>query len=594
MEKEKISEIKDSVNIVDVIGESVALTKAGRNFLGLCPFHGEKTPSFNVVEDKQFYHCFGCGRSGDVFKFIEDYRGVTFMDAVRIVAERSGLALEIEEGPSQQARRSHPHQGLYDIHQEAAKFYHAILMTTTMGEEARSYLHQRGLTDEVIQHFHLGLAPREGNYLYQSMQQKFSEQTMMDSGLFNLAEDNLVYDAFQDRIVFPLTNDQGQVIAFSGRIWRQNQQEQKLAKYKNSRSTAIFNKSYELYHLDKAKASIKKNHEVYLMEGFMDVIAAYRAGIENAVASMGTALTREHVSHLSKYSKRLILSYDGDRAGQAATAKALEELQDLSIEIVQIPNQMDPDEFIAKNSAEDLQNLLTKTRISNVEFLIGYLKPENIENLQAQIEFVESLAPIIAGVQSITAQNSYIYMLAELLPDFDYQQVEQAVNNSRLSSRQAGETTYSSSLAPAPLPHDLPLAKHLSRLHKAENHLLSRMISHPMILNDYRLREDFTFDTAELQVLFEILKENGEVTPQDLSQQSEAVQQAWYLVLEEDLPEEVATEELAEVEATRDKELLRKDNQLISKNVREASHKGDHDAAIQEIERLIAQKRRME
>ena len=590
IDKEIISDIKNSVNIVEIIGEVVALTKAGRNYLGLCPFHGEKTPSFNVVEEKQFYHCFGCGKSGDVFKFIEEYRGVSFMDAVQIVADRAGFPLEIKHSRKELSTHTHPHQALYDIHAEAARFYHAVLMTTKIGEEARSYLYERGLTDEVIKHFQIGLAPNENNYLYKSVSGKFDEQVIMNSGLFNLADNNLVYDAFQNRIMFPLANDKGQVIAFSGRIWQASDIEQKVAKYKNSRSTPIFNKSYELYHLDKAKATIKKSQEIYLMEGFMDVIAAYRAGIENAVASMGTALTHEHVEHLRKFAKKIILTYDGDKAGQAATAKALNELYDLSVEIIRIPDNMDPDEYIKKNSADDLQNLLTKTRISDIEFLLNYLKPDNIENLQAQIEFVEQMSLLIAQVQSITAQNSYIYMLAELLPDFDYQQVEQTVNNHRLVNRRVQQQQSHQQVSRL----DIPVTRQVSRLIKAESHLLQRMIDNPVILNDYRLRKDFHFATVELQTLYDILKTNGEVTPQDLSEQNDSVQQAWYRVLEENLPEEVSEQELIEVEQTRDKELLRKENQLIGKKVREASHSGDADTALEELERFIAQKRRME
>lgn len=515
------------------------------------------------------------------------------MDAVQIVADRAGISLGMERASADRPRQSHPHQALYDIHTEAAKFYHAVLMTTKIGEEARAYLYNRGLTDEVIKHFQIGLAPNEGNYLHKSMAGKFDESTIMNSGLFNLAENNLVYDAFQNRIMFPLTNDKGQVVAFSGRIWQDSEAGSQTAKYKNSRSTPIFNKSYELYHLDKAKPVIKKSHEVYLMEGFMDVIAAYRAGVENAVASMGTALTPEHVQHLRKYCKKIILTYDGDRAGQAATAKALEELRDMSVEIVSFPDNMDPDEFIAKNSAEELRQFLTKTRISDVEFLLRYLKPDNIENLQAQIEFVERMAPIIAQTQSITAQNSYIYMLAELLPDFDYQQVENTVNNSRLAERNSRSGQQSESLR-RPVLVDLPLSKQLSRLIKAEIHILYRMVHNPLVLNSYRLRSDFAFDTAELQELYELLLANGEVTSQDLSSLPERVQQLWYRMLEEDLPEEMEDGELAEVELTRERELLRKNNQLISKKVREALHTGDENAAILEVERLIAQKRRME
>lgn len=594
VDKQLISEIKNSVNIVDVIGEVVQLTKAGRNFLGLCPFHGEKTPSFNVVEDKQFYHCFGCGRSGDVFKFIEDYRGVSFMEAVQIIGEQAGIpvqALPLAQARPQQADGKQP---FYEIHQEAAKFYHAVLMTTKMGEEARQYLYDRGLDDEVLRHFQIGLAPAEGNYLYQSVSGKFSENILADSGLFHISDMGTMYDAFQDRIMFPLSDDTGRVIAFSGRLWREQAEGTKpQGKYKNSRSTLLFNKSYELYHLDKAKQVAKKKHELYLMEGFMDVIAAYRAGIENAVASMGTALTQEHVAHLSKFTKKVILAYDGDKAGRLATAKALEVLDKQEVEVVQIPDQMDPDEYLKKNSPQALADLLEKTRLSRIEFLMDYWKPDNIENLQAQIEFVEKMAPLIAQTPSVTAQNTYIYKLADLLVDFDYLQVEQTVNASRLQMRSQRQ-------AQGPIQTQAPVAsptivqKQLPRLVRAENHLLHRMNAFPYVLNEYRLRTDFSFDTPALQTLYQLLCQNGEVTSQDLSEQTEEVQRAWYLMLEENLPDEIADNELEEVEETRNRELLRKESQQIGKKVREASHSGDADQALLELERLIAQKRRME
>ena len=594
VDKQLISEIKNSVNIVDVIGEVVQLTKAGRNFLGLCPFHGEKTPSFNVVEDKQFYHCFGCGRSGDVFKFIEDYRGVSFMEAVQIVGDQVGIRVQTLPPSQSRPQQADEKQPFYEIHQEAAKFYHAILMTTKMGEEARQYLYDRGLDDEVLRHFQIGLAPAEGNYLYQSVSGKFSENILADSGLFHISDMGTMYDAFQDRIMFPLSDDTGRVIAFSGRLWREPAEGAKpQGKYKNSRSTLLFNKSYELYHLDKAKQVAKKKHELYLMEGFMDVIAAYRAGIENAVASMGTALTQEHVAHLSKFTKKVILAYDGDKAGRLATAKALEVLEKQEVEVVQIPDQMDPDEYLNKNSPQALADLLEKTRLSRVEFLMDYWKPDNIENLQAQIEFVEKMAPLIAQTPSVTAQNTYIYKLADLLVDFDYLQVEQTVNASRLQMRSQRQEQ-GKIQTQAPLASPTVVQKQLPRLVRAENHLLHRMKDFPYVLNEYRLRTDFSFDTPALQTLYQLLCQNGEVTSQDLSEQTEEVQRAWYLMLEENLPDEIAENELEEVEETRNRELLRKESQQIGKKVREASHSGDADQALLELERLIAQKRRME
>lgn len=592
--KEKINELKQSVNIVDIIGESVALTKAGRNYLGLCPFHGEKTPSFNVVEDKQFYHCFGCGKSGDVFKFIEDFRGVSFADAVAIIAEKAGFQTEYIPTKLQSESRQHPHQVLFDIHKDAAKFYHALLMTTKMGEEARKYLYQRGLNDEVIQTFQIGLSPPEQNILYQKLSEEYNEENLLQSGLFNPSEGEMIYDAFQGRIIFPLSDEYGRIIAFSGRIWTKKDQENKhLAKYKNSRSTPIFNKSYELYHLDQAKATIKKQREVYLMEGFLDVIAAHRAGIENAVASMGTALTQEHVGHLSKFCKKVVLTYDGDKAGQSATMKALDELQNFQIDIVKLPDNMDPDEFLQKNSPEALQQILEKSRMSDVEFLIQYLKPENPDNLQMQIEFVDKIAPIIAKTPSITAQNSYIYKVADLLSDFDYTQVELAVNNARLQQRQDRSVENNSQTARSRLLPVQPLVR-VTSLVRAENHLLSRMVEHSYILNEFRLRDDFYFATPELQILYEVLREQGEITSFELSQMEASVQQAWYRMLEERLPDEVAQGEIEELEHRRNKELLKKENQLISRNIREHSHMGNSDIALDELQQLLERRKQME
>ncbi|HEL1629615.1 TPA: DNA primase [Streptococcus suis] len=595
LSKDKITEIKQALNIVDVIGETVALTKAGRNYVGLCPFHGEKTPSFNVIEDKQFYHCFGCGKSGDVFKFVEEVRGVSFADAAAILAEKAGFQVDVTPSYHQEEKRVSPHQVLYDIHRDAAKFYHALLMTTKMGEEARAYLHQRGLTDDVIKTFQLGLAPAEQNILYQKLSGQYDEESLLNSGLFNPSENNIIYDAFQARIIFPLADEYGRIVAFSGRIWTEEDRNNKqLAKYKNSRSTAIFNKSYELYHLDKAKAVIKKQRETYLMEGFLDVIAAHRVGIDNAVASMGTALTREHVAHLAKFCKKIVLTYDGDKAGQAATMKALDELQEFQVEIVSLPDNMDPDEFLQKNSEEALQQVLTKSRISDVEFLIQYLKPENPDNLQMQIEFVDKIAPIIAKVSSITAQNSYIYKVADLLSDFDYNQVEQAVNAVRLNQRQERtQQVFQSQTGQSYLPPVQTIAR-ITSLIRTENHLLYRMVEHPYILNEFRLREDFYFATPELQAIYDMLKKSGEITSFELSQLNDSAQQAWYRMQEERLPNEVSPHEIEELEIRRDKELLKKENQHLARKIREHSHVGNVDIALDELQKLLDRRRQME
>ncbi len=594
-DKSLISEIKNSVNIVDVIGEVVKLTKSGRNYLGLCPFHQEKTPSFNVIEDKQFFHCFGCGKSGDVFKFLEEYRQITFMESVKILSERIGMDLALEV-PNQTQAKQNPHQKLFDINQDASKFYQAVLKTTKVGEEARNYLYQRGLDDQMIDYFNIGLAPDESNYLYQSLSPRYDEDTILNSGLFNLSEAGFIFDSFRNRIIFPLTDENGHVIGFSGRIWTQADQDRKEAKYKNTRATTIFNKSYELYHLDKARPVMAKSHEVYLMEGFMDVIAAYRAGIENAVASMGTALTPEHVKHLKKFTKKVILTYDGDKAGQNAIAKSLDILQDLTVEIVRIPNQMDPDEFIKANSADELAKLLTQSRISSTEFWIQYLRPENIDNLQTEIAYVERIAKIIAGVTSITAQNTYINRVAEDLPDFDYFQVEQSVNNERLKLRANAGNTQSDPYGQAsrPVLTELPVSKTLSAVQRAENQLFYRLLQYDYLLNDFRNREDFAFESPQLEALFQLLRQKGEISDLDLAEMADDLRQAYYSVQEENLPQEMSEGEISGLEERiaryRQEEELRKRSKII----RDSSNHGDDERAIMEWQAFIAQKRNME
>ncbi|MBM7643447.1 DNA primase [Streptococcus loxodontisalivarius] len=597
LNKETIADIKQSTNIVDIIGEVVSLTKSGRNYLGLCPFHKEKTPSFNVLEDKQFYHCFGCGRSGDVFKFLEDYRQITFAESASVLAERLGMSLQVPSNQLAQVRQESPHQKLFEINQDAERFYQAVLKTTKIGELARQYLYSRGITDEVIEEFHIGLAPAEPDYLYQSLSKKFDETTVMNSGLFNLSErSNRFYDAFQNRIIFPLRDENGRVIGFSGRIWQESvsDDQQPQAKYKNTRATAIFNKSYELYHLDKAKAVMAKTHEVYLMEGFMDVIAAHRAGIDNAVASMGTALTPEHVNHLKKFTKKVIVTYDGDKAGQNAIAKSLELLGDFTVDIVRLPEQMDPDEYLQKNSPEELEKLLRQSRISQVEFLMHYLLPENSDNLQAEIDYVDRMAALIVQTPSITAQNSYITKVADLLPDFDYFQVEQAVNNQRLLVRGQMSQAANQTQAAQTVMVELPVSKQVSALRRAENQLFHRMLNHAYVFNDYRMRSDFHFETAELQTLFELLNQEGELDSFILSGLDNDVQSAYYAVLEERLPEEVTDGELQELDRQISRLLAQQEIRKQGKRVRETTSLGDQDGALLALEALIAQKRNLE
>ena len=607
LDKVKIEEIRSSVNIVDLISQHVHLSKAGTNYLGLCPFHGEKTPSFNVNAQKQFYHCFGCGKSGDVFKFLEDYKEIPFREAVKEVADLVGIPLEIQTRPDQ----DNPNQAIYDLHNQAAKIYHTVLTATEEGAKARAYLTDRGISDAIIEQFNIGLSLSDNDFLYQSVKQKFEESVLTNSGLITFAE-NRIFDSFRGRIMFPLNNEHGQVIAFSGRIWRPEDLDNKtLAKYKNSTTTPIFNKSEALYNLDRAAKSIKKTREVYLMEGFMDVIAAYENGVSNAVASMGTALTEGHVRKLRAYAPKFILVYDGDKAGQNAIYKALNLLASDDVEVVRIPDGLDPDEY-NKAYPGALGTLMTTGRMAPVEFLMDHLRPANLTNLQAQLEFIDLIGPKIAAIASLTAQDAYIKRLVEILPDFEYNQVESAVNQRR-ENVVASQPTYDESImfddgmAPPPPPEDdsysyieeTPVApvqvtgaKKLSQIELSELQLLHRMIYHPSVLARVAARPDFQFMHRRYQQLFELMARMGEVDEASLMGQltGEDAETFYEVLSSVNLPDDISDQEIDDLLTNFVKAAKGSQLQALQDKLVQAKQTGNRALELQLTLQIIAQK----
>ena len=609
LDKVKIEEIRSSVNIVDVISQHVHLSKAGTNYLGLCPFHGEKTPSFNVNFQKQFYHCFGCGKSGDVFKFLEDYKDIPFREAVKEVADIAGIPLEIDTRPVQ----DNPNQAIYDLHNQAARIYHTVLTATEEGAKAREYLLNRGISDEIIEKFNIGLSLSDNDFLYQSVKQKFEESVLTNSGLITFAE-NRIFDSFRGRIMFPLNNEHGQVIAFSGRIWRSEDLDNKtLAKYKNSTTTPIFNKSEALYNLDRAAKSIKKTHEVYLMEGFMDVIAAYENGVSNAVASMGTALTEGHVRKLRSYAHKFILVYDGDKAGQNAIYKALNLLSSEDVEVVRIPDGLDPDEY-NKAYPGALGTLMTTGRMAPVEFLMDHLRPANLTNLQAQLDFIDLIGPKIAAIESLTAQDAYIKRLVEILPDFEYNQVESAVNQRR-ENVVASQVIYDEpfmfddGMAPPPpseddsysfmdqsmapvVPAPISSNKKLSQIELSELQLLHRMIYHPSVLTRVASIHDFQFVHRRYQQLFEKMIGLGEVDETGLMGQLMGEDsETFYEVLSSvNVPDDISDQEINDLLKNFVKAAKGSQLQALQDQLAQAKQTGNSALELQLTLQIIAQK----
>jgi DNA primase len=355
--------VRQQADIVRVIGDYIQLKKAGaQNFVGLCPFHGEKTPSFSVHATRQFFHCFGCGKSGDVFKFVQEREQISFPEAIKLVAEKVGIPLpKMQYSSESEAEDAGKRGKLIEMHDRACKFFEDQLRRPE-GAQAREYLAGRGLKEETIRTFRIGFAPDSGFTLKDRLKADFSEEMMRASGLFSWKEggDNTaagpataaMYSKFRNRIMFPIANENGKIIAFTGRTLAKD--EKSGPKYLNSPETPIYSKSRVLYNLDRAKEAIRKLGYVIIVEGQMDCIAVYSAGFHNVAASSGTAFTETQVRLLGRFSKDIVVNFDPDTAGAAATDKSLGMLleEEFNIRVLRLEAGFDPDLFIRKNGAE--------------------------------------------------------------------------------------------------------------------------------------------------------------------------------------------------------------------------------------------------
>src|SRR5215468_2979059 len=365
--------VKQQADIVRVIGEYVQLKKAGQNFRGLCPFHSEKTPSFNVHPTRQIYHCFGCGQGGDVFKFVMEMEKCPFPEAMRVVAEKCGIALPRPKERSPEERRENQQRTvLVEIHREAQSYFIKQLEGTLEGKAARAYLEDRGLDKDVIARFGIGYAPSGGGLLLRHLKSKYPEKLLVQSGLISRDQNGRLFDRFRRRITFPISNESGKIVAFGARALGDDQ-----PKYLNSPETPIYSKSNVLYHLDRAKEGIRRKDFAILVEGYMDAIAVARAGISNVVASCGTSLAEQQIKLLGRFTRRVIVNFDPDTAGQSATERSLSLLleQDFEVRVLALPpvdnKKADPDLFIRERGAEAYEKLLNKAP-SYVDYLIAH------------------------------------------------------------------------------------------------------------------------------------------------------------------------------------------------------------------------------
>ena len=522
--QEVIEEVRHRMNIVDIIGQYVQLKKSGKNYMGLCPFHEERSPSFSVAEDKQIFHCFGCGKGGTVFNFLQEIEGISFPESVKRVADLEHLSVdfdwseprEVADTPENQQRRS-----LLQLHSKAAELYHHILVNTKIGEPALNYLLERGLTQELIETFQIGFAPQKRDFLSQVFKNEQLDETLFEpSGLFVQRDNGTFLDRFYQRIMFPINDPQGNVIAFSGRLLKTADfPGDEMPKYLNSPETTLFNKRETLFNFDKARKEIRKENTVLLFEGFMDVIAAWQSGVKSGVASMGTSLTNEQIRRLERVAKEVVICYDGDNAGVQATNRAIQLLQENShfdLSIVSIPEKLDPDEYVRKYGAEAFQNLANHGRETVFSFKMNYHRlTRNMNNEKEQLDYVNELLRELTNVQSPLERDRYLNQIAQefqLSVHSLEEQFNQLKQEQRSVQRQERQQFYQDEMMPPPMEEPVFEENHvqnklpLTQVQKAERSLLFRLMNEQGVRQTVQQLPDFSFAHDEYQELYFLLE----------------------------------------------------------------------------------------
>jgi DNA primase len=404
--------VKQQADIVRVVGEYVRLKKAGKNFSGLCPFHQEKTPSFSVSPGKQMYYCFGCHEGGDVFKFVMALERCEFPEAVRTVAEKCGIPIPRPRERSPEERRENQQRSsIVDMHRDAAAFFARQLQSSPEGKVALAYLEERGLDRESIARFGIGFAPYAGDALLRQFKPKYSEELLLSSGLFSRNESGRLYDRFRKRIMFPIANDTGKVIAFGGRAMGDDH-----PKYLNSPETPVYSKSNVLYHLDRAKETLRQTDFAILVEGYMDAIAVARAGFANVVASCGTALAEAQIKLIARFTRRVVVNYDPDAAGQAATERSLMLLleKEFDVRVLALPGGADPDKFLKEQGTDAYRKLLSQSP-PYLDYLITRARKMDQATAESKLAALNFLMPYVQRIPNNLLRSEWTSRIASEL-----------------------------------------------------------------------------------------------------------------------------------------------------------------------------------
>lgn len=505
--EEKVNEIRQAVDIVDVIGDYIQLNKQGRNYFGLCPFHGENTPSFSVSPDKQIYHCFGCGAGGNAFSFLMDLEGYSFQEAALKLAEKGNVKLEIDAASAASAKSMPVDlQQMMEAHELLRKFYHHLLVNTKDGQHALEYLLNRGFTMESIEKFQIGYSLKSWDFVFKFLtKRKFPEDVMERAGLIIKREkDGSYFDRFRDRIMFPIFDRSGNTIAFSGRSLGADE-----PKYLNSPETAIFNKSKILYNFHLARPHIKKLQRAVLFEGFADVIAADRAGVGNGVGTMGTALTEEHVSSLRRNVQSITICYDSDNAGIEAAYRAANLLVEAGcqIRVALMPDGYDPDDYIKEYGEEKFRHDVIESSITFMAFKLLYLRRgKRLQNEGDRLLYIEEVLKEISRLDKAVERDHYLRQLANefsLSLEALKEQQKQVYYTEKRKSSQKGKAAFEP-------PKRLQTPKRADSLKPAYHTAERRLIAHMLRNSDVAFKvqdmlQGNTFNIDEHQAIITYL-----------------------------------------------------------------------------------------
>lgn len=407
--EEVIEDVRSRNDIVDIIGGYVSLKKRGNSYMACCPFHHEKTPSFHVSREKQMYHCFGCGVGGNVYTFVMEYENYSFPEAIKLLADRCGVELPEYQMSDEQKKRENYKIVLKEMNKTAAAYFHYLLTKTDRGKKAKEYLTNRGISDETISRFAIGYSDIYEDDLYRYLKSKgYTDAQMKDSGLIKFRENKGATDEFWNRVMVPILDINGKVIAFGGRVIGDG-----LPKYINTKETAVFDKSHNLFAMNLARRS--KRRGIIICEGYMDVISMHQAGFDNAVASLGTAFTIGQASIIKRYTDEVYLAYDSDGAGTNATLKAIGILRDVGLvtRVISMSPYKDPDEFI-QNLGKDEYEKRIENAVSGVIFEMDTVaRGYNLKDPEDKIKFVKDIAKRLSTIEEVVARHSYIDAASE-------------------------------------------------------------------------------------------------------------------------------------------------------------------------------------